>query len=171
MDNIARGSLDASNGIAKSTATKQSGNWYRWCTFIKHSGTADKLLGGDPTRAEENPCVIIRRLSATKLVWQNQETNTPPQNCLVRHIGCICIFLYATLERTDPRFLRSNILTLTETTKGIQHFGPNNKTSESYTSKASLPHIQADKHTSEHIHWPTDSRRIFLWNAVMQVLD
>ena len=43
---IASGSLDASNGIAKVTATKQSGKWYRWCTFLKHTGTADEILGG-----------------------------------------------------------------------------------------------------------------------------
>ena len=38
---IASVGLNASNGIAKATATKQSGNWYRWCTLLKHSGIAD----------------------------------------------------------------------------------------------------------------------------------
>ena len=41
LDIIASGILDASNGIAKATATKQSGNWYMWCTFLKHSGIED----------------------------------------------------------------------------------------------------------------------------------
>ena len=53
LDVIASGSLDAFNGIANATATKQSGNWYRWCTFLKHTKIEDKFLGRDPTRAEE----------------------------------------------------------------------------------------------------------------------
>ena len=41
---IALGSIDASNSTAKATATEKSGNWYRWCTFLKNSVIADKLL-------------------------------------------------------------------------------------------------------------------------------
>ena len=46
-----------------------------------------QIHGRDPTNAEDNPGVIIRRLSETKLVRKNKETYTPPQNCQVRHIG------------------------------------------------------------------------------------
>ena len=53
LDIIASGSLDAFNGITNATLTKQSGNWYRWGTFLKHTGFANKFLGGGPTRAEE----------------------------------------------------------------------------------------------------------------------
>ena len=53
LDIIASGSLDAFNGITNATVTKQYGNWYRWGTFLKHTGIANKLLGGGPTRAEE----------------------------------------------------------------------------------------------------------------------
>ena len=74
LDIIASGSLDAFNGIANATATKQSVNWYRWCTFLKHTGSTDESLGGDPTSAENNHGVIIRRHSATKPVRHNQET-------------------------------------------------------------------------------------------------
>ena len=130
-----------------------------------------QITVGDPTRAEDNPCVIIRRLIVTKPVWHNQETNTPPRNCQVRHIGCICVLPDAPSERPDPRFLRSNILTLTETTKELQNAGPNNETSEIYTSKSSPTHLEADKHTSEHSHQPTDCRRIFLWHVVLKVLE
>ena len=49
---IASVSLDAFNGITNATATKQSVNWYRWCTFLKHTEIADELLGGDPTRVK-----------------------------------------------------------------------------------------------------------------------
>ena len=170
MNIIASGRFDASNGISKATATKQSDNWYRWCTLLKHSGIIDKFLGGDTTRAEDNPCVIIRRLSATKPVWHNQETKTPPRNFQVRHIGCICVLLDAPLERPEPRFLMSNIITLTATTKGIQNAGPNNETSENYTIKTSPPHLQDDKRTSEHSHRSTGCRRIFLWHTVLRVL-
>ena len=53
LDIIASGSLDAFNIIANATATKKSGNWYMWCTLIKHTGITDEFLGGYPTRAEE----------------------------------------------------------------------------------------------------------------------
>ena len=46
LDIIASGSLDAFNGITNATATKKSGNWYRWCTFLKHTGIVDEVLGG-----------------------------------------------------------------------------------------------------------------------------
>ena len=126
LDIIASDSLDASNGIAKATATNRSGNWYKWCTFPKHSVIADKFLGGYPTRADDNPCVIIRRLSAKKPVWNNQETNIPTWNYQVWHIGCICVLPDAPSKKSDPRVLKSNILTLTETTKGLENAGHNN---------------------------------------------
>ena len=37
--------------------------------------------------------------------------------------------------------------------------------------KASPSHLQADKHTSEHIHWPTYCRCIFLQRAFLRVLN
>ena len=112
-------------------------------TFRNHR----RIPGGGPTIAENNPRVIIRRISATKPVRHNQEKNTHPRNYQVRHIGCIYVLPDAPLERPDPRVLRSKIITLTETTKGLKNSGPNNETSESYTRKTSPPHIQADKHT------------------------
>ena len=53
LDIITSDSLDAFNGITNATVTKQSRNWYRWGKFPKHTGIANKLLGGGPTRAEE----------------------------------------------------------------------------------------------------------------------
>ena len=50
LDIIASGSLDAFNGIANATETNQSGNWYRWCTFLKHTGIVDEFLGGIPQK-------------------------------------------------------------------------------------------------------------------------
>ena len=120
-----------------------------------------RITGGDPTRAEDNPCVIIRRLSAMTSVRHNQETNNPPHNCQVHHIGCICVLPDAPLGLPIPRILMLNILTLTVTDKGVQKSRPNNQTSESYTSKYIPPHIQAEKHTSEHSYRPTGCRRIF----------
>ena len=130
-----------------------------------------QIPGGYTTRAEDNPCFIIHRLSATKPVRKNQETNTPPRHCQVRHIGCIYVLPDAPSEQPDPRFLRSNIHNLTATTQGLKNARPNNQTSESYSRKSNAPHIQADKHTPEHRHWSTDCRRIFLRYAAMQVLD
>ena len=46
LDIIGSDSLDVFNGIANTTATNQSGNWYRWGTFLKHTGIANKFLGG-----------------------------------------------------------------------------------------------------------------------------
>ena len=170
LDIIAIGSLDASNGIAKANATKQSVNWDRWGNIPQKLRNHRLIPGRDPKRAEENPCVIIRRLSATKPVRHNQETNTPPRNCQVRHIGCICVLLDAPSERPDPRVLKSKILNTTATTQGLKNARPNNQTPERYTIKSSPPHLQADNHTPEHSHWSTDYRRIFLRHAVMQVL-
>ena len=127
-----------------------------------------RIPGGGTSRAEDNPCVIISRLSTKKPVQHNQEKNTPPWNCQVRHIGCICVLLDAPSEQPDPRVLRSNILTLAETTMGLQNAGPNNKTSESYTSKAIPSYIQAYKHTSEHIHRPTHTHPSERGNKFLQ---
>ena len=135
---------------------------------FRHCG---QIPGGYPTRAEDNPCVVIRRLSATKPFRKNQGKNTPKRNCQVRHIGFICVLPDAPSDQPDPRFLRSNILTFIETTKGLQNAGPNNKTSKSYTIKASPSQLQSYKHTSEHSHRPNYCRCIFLWRAVLRVLD
>ena len=61
-----------------------------------------------PTRAEENPCVIIHRLSVTKKVRHNQIINTPPRNCQVLHIGCICVLPDAPSEQPEPILIRSS---------------------------------------------------------------
>ena len=124
---------------------------------------------GDPTRAEDNTCVIICCFRAKKPVRQNQEKYSPTE-LPVRHFGCICVLPDVSSDRPDPRGLRSNIPTLTETTTRIQNAGPNNKTSKSYTRKDSNSYPQADRHTSEHSHRPTDFRRIFLPHAVQQVI-
>ena len=67
MDIIASGSLDASNGIDKDTATKQSGNWDRWGTLLKHSGITDKFLGGIP---QEQKTILVSSFAAS--VRRNQ---------------------------------------------------------------------------------------------------
>ena len=64
---IASGSLDASKDISKATATKQSGNWYRWCIFLKHPGIADKFLGWIP---QEQRKILVFSFAAS--VRQNQ---------------------------------------------------------------------------------------------------
>ena len=71
LDIIASGSLDAFNGIAKSTVTKQSINWHRWCTFLKHTGISDEFLREDSTRAEE---ILVSSFAAS--VQQNQFSTT-----------------------------------------------------------------------------------------------
>ena len=67
LDIIARSSLHASNGITKATATKQSGNWYRWCTFPKNSGITEEFLGGIP---QEQMRILLSSFAAS--VRQNQ---------------------------------------------------------------------------------------------------
>ena len=67
LDIIASGSLDASNNIAKANATKQSGNWYRWCTPLKHSLIADKLLGEIP---QKQRTILVSSFAAS--VQRNQ---------------------------------------------------------------------------------------------------
>ena len=106
-------------------------------TFRNHR----RIPGGDPTRADENPCVVIRRLSATKPVWNNQETNTPPRNCQVLHIQCIYVLPDETSEQPDPIVLRSNILTFAATTEGLQNARHNNQKPEIYNTKAIPPHL------------------------------
>ena len=129
------------------------------------------IPGGYPTGSDDSPCVIICRLTATKPFRNNQETNTPPRKCQVLHIGCICVLPEAPSEQPEHRVLRSNNLTLIVTTQGLQNARPNNQISEIYTSKASSPHLKADKNTPEHSYWSTDCQRIFLRHAVMRVLE
>ena len=170
LDIIASGSLDASNSISKATATNQSSKWYRWCTFIKHSGIGDEFLGGIP---KYQRTILLSSFAAS--VRRNQigttRENTPPRNCQVLHIVCICVLTGAPLERPEPRVLRSNIPNLTVTNQGLRNDRPKNQTSEIYTSKASTPHLQAEKYTSGHSHWPTDRRRIFICHAFIRLLD
>ena len=128
------------------------------------------LTHRNPTSTENNPGVIIRRLSATKLVRKNGETCTPPRNCQVCHIGCSCVLPDAPSERPDPRVLRSNILNYTATTQGLQNTRTTNKTSKRYTRKTYPSHLQTDGYTPKHSHRPTDRRCIFLRHAVMRVL-
>ena len=130
-----------------------------------------RIFVAGPTRAEENPCVIIRHFIVKEPVLHNQETNASARNYQVRHIGCIYSLPDATLEWTDPRVLRSNVLTPTETNKGLQNAVPNNKTSKSYTSKANPSPLQVVKHTYEHSHQTADLRHIFLLRAVLQLLN
>ena len=129
-----------------------------------------QIPGRNPTSTENNHGVIIRRLSATKLVRKNRETCTPQRNCQVRHIGCICVLPDAPSERPDPRVLRSNILNHTSTTQGLQNTRPTNKTPKSYTSKTYPSHLQMDGYTPKHSHHSTYRRCIFLRHTVMRVL-
>ena len=48
LDIIASVSLNTTNGIAKPTATNQSGNWYRCWKFLTNSDITDNLGGGLP---------------------------------------------------------------------------------------------------------------------------
>ena len=82
LDIIASDSLDASNGIAKATATNRSGNWYKWCTFPKNSVIADKFLGGIPQEQ-----MTIRVSSFAASVQRNQFGTTRKQ-----------IFLHGTVK-------------------------------------------------------------------------
>ena len=59
---IASGSLDASNGISKVTAIKQSGNLYMWCKFLKHSVIADEFMGGIP---QEQRKILVPSFAAS----------------------------------------------------------------------------------------------------------
>ena len=108
-----------------------------------------QIPGRDPTSAEDNTGVIISRLSATKPVCHNQETNTPPRNCQVIHIGCICVLPDAPLERPDPRVLRSKILNPTATTQGIKTLDPPTKHQKVIPAKLVL-HIY--KRTDTHLN-------------------
>ena len=74
LDIIANGSRDVSNGIAKPTATNQSGNWYMWFIFLKHSGIADELLGEIP---QDQRTILVSSFAAT--VRQNQFGKTRKQ--------------------------------------------------------------------------------------------
>ena len=71
---IATVSLDASNGTSKATATKQSGNWYRWCTFLKKSGIAEEFMGGIP---QEQRKILVLSFNAS--VLRNQFGTTRKQ--------------------------------------------------------------------------------------------
>ena len=62
LDIIDSGSLGASYGISKANATKKSGNWSMWFTLLKHSGTADKFLGGIP---QEQKTLIVSSFAAS----------------------------------------------------------------------------------------------------------
>ena len=77
MDIIASSSLEASNGIAKDTTTKQSGNWNRCCKFLKHSGIADKFMGGIP---QDQKKILVS--SFTNSVQRNQFGTTRKQTLL-----------------------------------------------------------------------------------------
>ena len=80
------------------------------------------------------------------------EKKTPPRNCQIRHVGCICVLLDSPSEQPDPIVLRSNILNITETTQEIKKYVPKNKTSKIYTSQASLPHLQGKKTESDIVY-------------------
>ena len=55
LDIITIGNLDVFKGITNTTVTKLSGNWYLWGTFLKHTGIANKLLGGGSHKSRGNP--------------------------------------------------------------------------------------------------------------------
>ena len=56
LDIIDSGSLEALNGIANTTTTKQYGNWYRWCTLLKHTAIAEKFREGIPQEQRKHLC-------------------------------------------------------------------------------------------------------------------
>ena len=56
LDIITSDSLDAFNGITNTTVTKQSRNWYRWGTFLKHTGITNTFLGGVPQEQRKPLC-------------------------------------------------------------------------------------------------------------------
>ena len=71
----------ASNGIAKATATKQSGKWYRWCTFLKYLGIVDELLEVIP---QEQRTFCVSSFSTS--VQRNQICTTRKQILLHRNV-------------------------------------------------------------------------------------
>ena len=74
LDIITSSTLYDSNGISKATATNQSGNWYMWCTLLKHSVITDELLGGIP---QEQRTILVSSFTAS--VWRNQFGTTRKQ--------------------------------------------------------------------------------------------
>ena len=104
------------------------------CSNSSHIQTSKTNSWGGFHNKIKNPRVIICCFSEKKPVRHNQETNTLPRNCQILHIGYICVLPYAPLEQPDPRVLRPKIPIITETTQGIQNYGPNNETSKSYSS-------------------------------------
>ena len=100
LDIIASDSLDASNGIAKATATNRSGNWYKWCTFPKHSVIADKFLGGIPQEQ-----MTIRVSSFAASVQRNQFGTTRKQIFLHGTVKSDILDVYASFRTHLPRNL------------------------------------------------------------------
>ena len=108
-----------------------------------------QIPGSNSISAEKNCGVIICRLSATEIFWKNKETYTPPRNCQVRHIGCICALLDVPSERPEPRVLRSKILIPPATTQGLQNARPTKKNQKAIPAKLVL-HIY--KRTDTHLN-------------------
>ena len=110
MDSIASRSLDDSNSIYKSTATKNSGNWYRWCTLLKHSVIADNLLGGIP---QDQTTTFVSSFTAS--VRQNQFGTTRKKILLHGTVKYIILdvsasfrtnlLIYPTLESSGQTYL------------------------------------------------------------------
>ena len=107
---IACGRLKAYNGIAKATVTKQSGNWNRWFTFLKHSGISDKFLAGI---LQEQRKILVLSFAAS--VRRNQFGTTRKQILLRGNVKSAISDLSAffwthlqsnrTLESSDQTFL------------------------------------------------------------------
>ena len=69
---ITIGSLGTTNGISKATASKKSGNWDRWCTFLTNSGITDNFLEGI---LQEHKTIIVSSFSVPLQRYQFGKTN------------------------------------------------------------------------------------------------
>ena len=102
LDIATSGILDMNKEISKATATKQSGNQDRWCTFLTHTGIKT-ITGRNATRIQSNPGSVIPGISAKKSVFHNKEIQTPTRK--IKSLCIICIYFLpdAPLERIYPR--------------------------------------------------------------------
>ena len=149
LDIIASGSLDASDGIAKATATKKSGNWYRRCTFFKHSGIADEFLGGIP---QEKRTILV--LSFFASLRRNQFVTTRKQILLHRTVKSAIIDVLAYVWEhlsSDPDLESSGqtALLLQQQLRGYKTLEPTTKHQKATPSKL-VPHIY--KRTNTHLN-------------------
>ena len=67
MDFVASSVINTNKEISKATATKQSGNCVRWCTFLTQIVVEENFLGGIQYR---DKTTLVSSFKAS--VWRNQ---------------------------------------------------------------------------------------------------